>query len=73
MAHVFVLQSHFAPMILCPLLLRTSIFCTRYVDGERLTSEDERIVVDRLLAHHPHAEDKIGCGLEFIMVCFGLD
>lgn len=30
--------------------------------------EDERTVVDRLLAHHPHAEDKIGCGLESIMV-----
>ncbi|KAA0064415.1 protein DCL [Cucumis melo var. makuwa] len=40
----------------------------RYADGERLTLEDERTVVDRLLAHHPHAEDKIGCGLESIMV-----
>uniref|UniRef100_A0A9I9DDJ8 Protein DCL, chloroplastic n=1 Tax=Cucumis melo TaxID=3656 RepID=A0A9I9DDJ8_CUCME len=39
-----------------------------YADGERLTLEDERTVVDRLLAHHPHAEDKIGCGLESIMV-----
>lgn len=42
------------------------------MDGERLTSEDEKIVVDRLLAHHPHAEDKIGCGLESIMVRFDL-
>ncbi|KAG7024277.1 Protein DCL-like, chloroplastic [Cucurbita argyrosperma subsp. argyrosperma] len=49
-------------------LTKEIIHSNRYVDGERLTSEDERIVVDRLLAHHPHAEDKIGCGLEFIMV-----
>ncbi|KAI5655253.1 hypothetical protein M9H77_32440 [Catharanthus roseus] len=40
----------------------------RYLDGERLTAEDERLVVERLLAYHPHSEDKIGCGLDSIMV-----
>lgn len=43
-------------------------FITRYLDGECLTAEDEKIVVDRLLAYHPHSEDKIGCGLDSIMV-----
>ncbi|CAK9317121.1 unnamed protein product [Citrullus colocynthis] len=49
-------------------LAKEILHSNRYADGERLTSEDERIVVDRLLAHHPHSEDKIGCGLESIMV-----
>ncbi|XP_057794427.1 protein DCL homolog, chloroplastic-like [Salvia miltiorrhiza] len=40
----------------------------RYMDGERLTPKDEKIVIDKLLAHHPHSEDKIGCGLDSIMV-----
>ena len=43
----------------------------RYKDGERLTVEDEKAVVENLLAYHPHSEDKIGCGIESIMVSFG--
>ena len=42
--------------------------CLRYMDGERLNAEDEKAVVEKLLAYHPHAEDKIGCGLDSIMV-----
>lgn len=40
----------------------------RYMDGERLNTADEKAVVENLLAYHPHAEDKIGCGLDSIMV-----
>lgn len=40
----------------------------RYMDGERLNVEDEKAVEDKLLAFHPHSEDKIGCGLDCIMV-----
>ncbi|KAI0522500.1 hypothetical protein KFK09_004879 [Dendrobium nobile] len=40
----------------------------RYRDGERLSVEDEKVVVEKLLAYHPHSEDKIGCGLNSIMV-----
>ncbi|ERN16702.1 protein DCL, chloroplastic isoform X2 [Amborella trichopoda] len=40
----------------------------RYVDGECLTLEDEKVVVEKLLAYHPHSQDKIGCGLDAIMV-----
>ena len=42
----------------------------RYMDGERLTVADEEAVVEKLLSHHPHSEDKIGCGLDSIMVSF---
>lgn len=38
------------------------------MDGERLTAEDEKAVVEKLLAYHPRSEDKIGCGLDSIMV-----
>ncbi|KAL5559087.1 hypothetical protein UlMin_035298 [Ulmus minor] len=51
------------------LMLTKDILHSRtYMDGERLTAEDEKAIVERLLAYHPHAEDKIGCGLDSIMV-----
>lgn len=53
-------------------LVMCSIFCARYMDGGRLTVEDEKLVVEKLLAYHPHSEDKMGCGLESIMVSAGL-
>jgi len=40
----------------------------RYVDGARLNMEDEKAVVEKLLVYHPQSEDKVGCGLESIMV-----
>ncbi|XP_055835359.1 protein DCL homolog, chloroplastic isoform X2 [Solanum dulcamara] len=49
-------------------LAKEIIHSHRYMDGERLTAEDEKIVVDKLLAYHPHSEDKIGCGLDSIMI-----
>ncbi|XP_077210247.1 DCL protein (DUF3223) [Tasmannia lanceolata] len=50
------------------LLTKDILHSNRYMDGERLTTEDEKAVVEKLLAYHPHSEDKIGCGLHFIMV-----
>ncbi|KAJ0680756.1 putative protein DCL [Helianthus annuus] len=44
----------------------------RYVDGEQLTSTDQKMVVDKLLPYHPHSKDKIGCGIDSIMVTFFL-
>ncbi|KAJ0640010.1 putative protein DCL [Helianthus annuus] len=38
------------------------------MDGEQLTSTDQKMVVDKLLPYHPHSEDKIGCGIDSIMV-----
>ncbi|KAK9269875.1 hypothetical protein L1049_025448 [Liquidambar formosana] len=50
------------------LLIKEILHSDRYMDGERLTAEDEQAVVEKLLAYHPHSEDKIGCGLDSIMV-----
>uniref|UniRef100_A0A803NAJ1 DCL protein n=2 Tax=Chenopodium quinoa TaxID=63459 RepID=A0A803NAJ1_CHEQI len=49
-------------------LAKDIIHSNRYMDGERLTSDDEKVVIERLLAYHPRSEDKIGCGLDSIMV-----
>ncbi|CAI9115845.1 OLC1v1016850C1 [Oldenlandia corymbosa var. corymbosa] len=49
-------------------IVKEILHSERYMDGERLTPEDEKIVVERLLAYHPHSDDKIGCGLDSIMV-----
>ncbi|CAA7036716.1 unnamed protein product [Microthlaspi erraticum] len=50
------------------LLAKDILHSDRYLDGERLEFEDEKIVIEKLLAHHPYSKDKIGCGLDFIMV-----
>ncbi|KAF8094122.1 hypothetical protein N665_0369s0006 [Sinapis alba] len=50
------------------LLAKDILHSDRYLDGERLDFEDEKIVMEKLLAYHPYSKDKIGCGLDFIMV-----
>ncbi|XP_054789703.1 protein DCL, chloroplastic-like [Prosopis cineraria] len=40
----------------------------RYMVGEQLTDEDEKVVVEKLLVYHPHYDDKIGCSLASVMV-----
>ncbi|KAL3617906.1 hypothetical protein CASFOL_038227 [Castilleja foliolosa] len=52
--------------IIC--LTKEILHFNRYMDGDRLSPDDEKAVVDKLLAHHPHSEDKIGVGLDWIMV-----
>ncbi|XP_042508950.1 uncharacterized protein LOC122084619 isoform X3 [Macadamia integrifolia] len=52
-------------------LTKEILHSDRYMDGERLTAEHEKAVVEKLLAYHPHSEDKIGCGLDSIMESFG--
>ncbi|XP_052484120.1 protein DCL homolog, chloroplastic isoform X2 [Gossypium raimondii] len=49
-------------------LAREILHSNRYKDGEGLTVADEEAVVDMLLRYHPHSEDKIGCGLDSIMM-----
>ncbi|KAL3514447.1 hypothetical protein ACH5RR_027164 [Cinchona calisaya] len=49
-------------------LAKEIIHSNRYMDGERLNAKDEKTVVERLLSYHPRSEDKIGCGLDSIMV-----
>ncbi|KAL8130590.1 hypothetical protein V2J09_019745 [Rumex salicifolius] len=50
------------------LIAKEIIHPGRYMDGERLSAEDEKVVMDNFLCYHPSAEDKIGCGLDYIMV-----
>ncbi|KAL8230934.1 hypothetical protein R6Q57_000712 [Mikania cordata] len=50
------------------LLIKDILHSDRYMDGHQLTSNDVKIVVEKVLAYHPHSEDKIGCGLDSIMV-----
>ncbi|XP_006659296.1 protein DCL homolog, chloroplastic [Oryza brachyantha] len=49
-------------------LIKDILHSDRYADGECLTSKDENIIIEKLLAYHPRVDDKIGCGLDAIMV-----
>ncbi|KAI3673033.1 hypothetical protein L6452_39142 [Arctium lappa] len=48
--------------------VRMILHSGKYENGERLSSEHENIIIQRLLAHHPEIEKKIGCGINYIMV-----
>ncbi|KAJ1258900.1 hypothetical protein BS78_10G111500 [Paspalum vaginatum] len=49
-------------------LVRDILHSRRYGNGGFLSPNDEKVIVEKLLSHHPRAEDKIGCGLDAIMV-----
>ncbi|KAH8487989.1 hypothetical protein H0E87_023892 [Populus deltoides] len=53
-------------------LAKEIIHSDRYMDGEQLTDEDEKVVAERLLAYHPNSDDKIGCGLDSIMPVYNV-
>ncbi|GJM99703.1 hypothetical protein PR202_ga16828 [Eleusine coracana subsp. coracana] len=40
----------------------------RYGYGGFLSPVDQKVVVEKLLSHHPRSEEKIGCGVDAIMV-----
>ncbi|KAK7383176.1 hypothetical protein VNO78_28849 [Psophocarpus tetragonolobus] len=44
------------------------LYSPRYMNGEILTMEDERAVVENILIFHPDYEDTIGSGLNAVMV-----
>ncbi|XP_042377634.1 protein DCL homolog, chloroplastic-like [Zingiber officinale] len=50
------------------MLTKHILHSDRYFDGERLSAKDEKEVIGKLLRYHPRSEDKIGCGLDYIMV-----
>lgn len=54
----------------CSLCLAFQIF--RYANRDRLSPEHERAIVEMLLPYHPEVEKKIGCGIDYIMVCIML-
>ncbi|KAL1353663.1 hypothetical protein HN51_017579 [Arachis hypogaea] len=49
-------------------LTKDILHSPRYKDGAQLTVEDQKIVEEMILPYHPHSEDKIGSGIESIMV-----
>ncbi|CAM0950652.1 unnamed protein product [Alopecurus aequalis] len=49
-------------------LVKDILHSGRYGDGALLSPDDEKVIVEKVLAYHPRSEDKIGCGLEAIMV-----
>ncbi|KAL6600417.1 hypothetical protein ACP70R_023454 [Stipagrostis hirtigluma subsp. patula] len=49
-------------------LVKDILHSGRYGDGGFLSPNDEKVVVEKLLPHHPRSEDKIGCGIDAIMV-----
>ncbi|CAN6216994.1 unnamed protein product [Urochloa humidicola] len=49
-------------------LVKDILHSRRYANGGLLSPDDEKVVVEKLLSHHPRADEKIGCGLDCIMV-----
>eukprot|EP01018_Ginkgo_biloba_P031442 Gb_04575 [translate_table: standard] len=48
--------------------VRMVLHSDRYKSGERLSPEDEKVILEKLLPYHPDLERKIGCGVDFISV-----
>ncbi|KAI3758937.1 hypothetical protein L6452_06510 [Arctium lappa] len=53
--------------------VRMILHSGKYASGERLSSEHERTILERLLPHHPESEKKIGCGVNYITVGYHPD
>ncbi|KAJ6954952.1 protein DCL [Populus alba x Populus x berolinensis] len=53
--------------------VRMILHSDKYESGDRLSQEHERTIVDRLLAHHPDFDNKIGCGIDYITVGYHPD
>ncbi|ERN00640.1 hypothetical protein AMTR_s00091p00171300 [Amborella trichopoda] len=45
----------------------------RYESGDKLSSEHETIILEKLLPYHPEADKKIGPGVEFITIDYHPD
>ncbi|CAN6172044.1 unnamed protein product [Urochloa humidicola] len=49
-------------------LVKDILHSGRYGNGGFLSPNDEKVVVEKLLSHHPRKDEKIGCGIDGIMV-----
>ncbi|XP_057861418.2 protein DCL homolog, chloroplastic [Cryptomeria japonica] len=49
-------------------LIRKILHTPKYKDGELLSLEDEKEIIEKVLPYHPHAQVKAGCGVDSIMV-----
>ncbi|XP_050214981.1 protein DCL homolog, chloroplastic [Mercurialis annua] len=48
--------------------VRMILHSGKYENGDRLSPEHERTILERLLPFHPEYEKKIGCGIDYITV-----
>ncbi|KAG8654767.1 hypothetical protein MANES_05G174300v8 [Manihot esculenta] len=48
--------------------VRMILHSGKYENGDRLSPEHERTIVERLLPYHPECTKKIGCGIDYITV-----
>ncbi|CAA0836014.1 Protein of unknown function (DUF3223 [Striga hermonthica] len=46
--------------------VRTVLHSGKYESGDRLSPQDEKTILEKLLAYHPSCEKKIGCGVDYI-------
>ncbi|KAM7521009.1 hypothetical protein LguiB_019971 [Lonicera macranthoides] len=53
--------------------VRMILHSDTYGSGERLSAKHERIILERLLPHHPECEKKIGSGVDYITVGYHPD
>lgn len=53
--------------------VRMIIHSGKYENGDRLSLEHEKFVLEKLLAYHPECEKKIGCGIDYITVGYHPD
>uniref|UniRef100_J3LHE9 Protein DCL, chloroplastic n=1 Tax=Oryza brachyantha TaxID=4533 RepID=J3LHE9_ORYBR len=48
--------------------VRMILHSAKYENGDRLSPEHEKAILERLLPYHPQYEKKIGCGIDYITV-----
>uniref|UniRef100_A0A0D9VLF5 Protein DCL, chloroplastic n=1 Tax=Leersia perrieri TaxID=77586 RepID=A0A0D9VLF5_9ORYZ len=48
--------------------VRMILHSGKYENGDRLSPEHEKAILERLLPYHPQYEKKIGCGIDYITV-----
>lgn len=50
--------------------VRMILHSGKYENGDRLSPEHEKTILERVLPYHPQSEKKIGCGIDFITIGF---
>lgn len=53
--------------------VRTILHSGQYENGDRLSPEHEKTIVEKLLPFHPESQKKIGCGIDYITIGYHPD
>ncbi|KAL3514527.1 hypothetical protein ACH5RR_027244 [Cinchona calisaya] len=54
-------------------LIRMILHSGKYESGDRLSSEHERTILERVLPYHPECEKKIGSGVDYVTIGYHPD